>query len=181
MSQWRKRVKYGGCLVLVAMLGLLTIFLYATHGLTWSIKSMNYDRVLNSLPTPPRFQPETDQIEATAYWSHGWRRYDVDGSYAETVSFFQDELPNLGWYFLNKEEYSSVTGQYRGTNLSFRNSHQYVIEIEMSAAFDAKGNTQVAGSMTNIRITITNPETTATLPEILELIEWKIHRFTNGS
>lgn len=95
---------------------------YAMEGSPQRIRA--YKQVLNSLPNPPGWQPDTDYVAITTAAAYGDRYYTVVGQYADVVTFFKTELPQRDWELLREEESippETQPGELRGqgTSLSF--------------------------------------------------------------
>ena len=97
---------------------------YAMHGSPRQIKA--YTHTLETLPTPPGWQPQTDRISLSSGAVYGDRDYKVAAPYEEVLEFFKTELPRQGWSLLKSEHHNQDVW------LLFYSEEQYCLRIVIS-------------------------------------------------
>ena len=120
---------------LVVLVG-VTLVVVLSQGYFWSFRETAFRRLLESLPEPLGWVPDTDLLATNAYSYYGFRYYDVNGRYAEVVDFFKVELPRLGWK-LSMEAENARDPQHsdyiQSVSLLFTYQERYCLVISLGA------------------------------------------------
>ena len=148
-----------GLLILMGTCILIFIGAYFTHGFLWSIYTPIYDRLLHSIPSPPRLLLETDKTDLNPEASSGSRGYQVDQDHLEVVGFLVTELPNAGWDIVKDRSRSSelkpgVYLQFDDVLLATSQPYwfkQYWLIVEVDTDVDAEG-TRIGNSRARLVI-----------------------------
>jgi hypothetical protein len=85
-----------------------------------------YTHILETLPTPPGWQSQTDHIWLSSGAAFAYRDYKVAESYAQVLEFFETELPQPGWSLLKREQHNQMT------SLLFYSEEHYCLGIAIN-------------------------------------------------
>lgn len=121
--------------VFIVLLTLLVISIGVVVGLgLWADRIMvgpprrikAYTHILETLPTPPGWQSQTDHLWLSSGAVDAYRDYEVAEPYEQVLQFFETELPQPGWSLLKREQRNQMT------SLLFRSEEHYCISISIS-------------------------------------------------
>jgi len=68
-----------------------------------------YTHILETLPTPPGWQSQTDHLSLSSGAAFAYRTYEVAEPYEQVLEFFETELPQPGWSLLKSEQLNQTT------------------------------------------------------------------------
>jgi hypothetical protein len=132
--------------ILFGSLGLLILFVisiaFATHGGLWSIYIPIYERLLNSLPSPPGLLPESIDTTLAAYHPCGGTTYNVDNEHVATIDFFVTELPRSGWRLVEHESQDfeiTLDKHIKVDEMVFANRQKYWLGVKVRTSVYAEG------------------------------------------
>jgi hypothetical protein len=132
--------------VIFTALGLVAILagLYAclTHGWLWSIYVPIYGRFLHSMPSPPGVVEGTETTTLNPELPWGYKQYQVNQPHGDTVNFFTDDLPTVGWNLLEHKAWQSELGQGRFLSVDrmlFSRHSRYWLVVGISTTVGADG------------------------------------------
>jgi hypothetical protein len=134
------RARWLGVVILVIVL--VVVFLYLTRGFLWSFQETSFQGLLNSLPEPPKWVPETNRLSTSPYVPDGYRYYDVAGQHAQVVQFFNQGTLEPDWQLVREQNRltpGSDNSYMKTTSLLFSNDKRYCLEIRVGTLADRQG------------------------------------------
>lgn len=85
-----------------------------------------YTHILETLPTPPGWQSQTDHFSLSSGAAFAYKNYEVSEPYEQVREFFETELPQPGWSLLKREQHNQMTW------LLFYSEEHYCLRISVS-------------------------------------------------
>jgi hypothetical protein len=146
------RLSYAGCkamkgkvdlaLAAVAVLLVVTVVAVSTHGWLWSVDEFRYKRMINSLPAPPGWMPDTNIVHTSPDYPRAARRYEVQGEHEAVAAFFMATLPKLGWSLVGERRIRAQPGSPGYAFVSrfaFDNPRDRCLEVKIASFSEQPG------------------------------------------
>lgn len=135
----RRIVKRLIILFLIFLVVVCALYAWLSHGVTWSFQSLAYERLMDDLPTPPGFLPESEYVSIFGYHSTGFKRYRALEEHVELINFFSSQLPSIGWQLTGTEGFpvdANCKSCFLSTDLYFSYNERYLLQIELLTEID---------------------------------------------